>query len=102
MDTRTLRSPARQRGSAISLLLGLLVIGLLAYFALRSTSAPKKEGLGQSQMVSCEKVMSDLIQRTGGIGPEYKAGYDAAPPACKGLLPPPAALDPSARQQGDQ
>jgi len=83
----------------MSLLLALVVIGLVAYFALRASSTTKKGEMGQQQMVSCEKVVSDLIQRTGGIGPEYKAGYEAAPPACKGLLPAPAALDPASRPE---
>lgn len=97
MDARILNSPARQRGGAMSLLLALVVIGLLAYFALRANSTTKKGEMGQQQMVSCEKVMSDLIQRTGGIGPEYKAGYEAAPPACRSLLPAPGGLDPASR-----
>jgi len=97
MNTRT----SRQQGGALSLLLALLVVGLLAWFALRSNSATQGSG-NQQQLVTCEKVLGDLIQRTGGIGPDYKAGYDAAPPACKHMLPPPAALDPSRQNPGDQ
>jgi hypothetical protein len=101
MNARPFSTLVHQRGGAISLLLVLVIIGLIAYFALRGNSTTKKDAMGQQQMVSCEKVMSDLIQRTGGIGPEYKAGYDAAPPACRNLLPPPAAIEP-ARPAGDQ
>lgn len=82
----------------MSLLLALVVIGLVAYFALRGTHTATQGSGSQQQLVSCEKVLSDLIQRTGGIGPDYKAGYDAAPPACKNMLPAPAGLDPTARQ----
>ncbi len=82
----------------MSLLLVLVIIGLVAYFALRGTHTTTQGSGSQQQLVSCEKVLSDLIQRTGGLGPEYKTGYDAAPAACKNMLPPPAALDPSARQ----
>lgn len=86
----------------MSLLLALVVIGLVAYFALRGTPAATQGSGSQQQLVSCEKVLSDLIQRTGGIGPDYKAGYDAAPPACRNMLPAPAGLDPAARPTGDQ
>lgn len=86
----------------MSLLLALVVIGLIAYFALRANSTARKDQMGQQQMVSCEKVMSDLIQRTGGIGPEYKAGYEAAPAQCRSLLPAPGGLDPANRPQGEQ
>lgn len=103
MNARTFHSRLRQHGGALSLLLALAVIGLLAYFALRGTGTTTQGAGSQQQLVSCEKVLSDLIQRTGGIGPDYKAGYDAAPPACKHLLPAPAGLDPTARQaQGEQ
>ena len=102
MNARTFKSGFHQHGSALSLLIALVVIGLLAWLALRSTGTATQGGGSQQQLVSCEKVLSDLIQRTGGIGPEYKAGYDSAPPACKHLLPAPAGLDPSLRQSGDQ
>ena len=82
----------------MSLLLALVVIGLIAWFALRANSTTTKGEMGQQQLVSCEKVMSDLIQRTGGIGPDYKTGYDAAPPACRHMLPPPGAVDSPAHQ----
>ncbi len=98
MNARTFNT--RQRGGALSLLLALAIIGLLAYFALRGTGTAILSSGSQQQLVSCEKVLSDLIQRTGGIGPDYKAGYDAAPAACKHMLPPPAAIEP--RQNGDQ
>jgi hypothetical protein len=95
---RTFKSGIHQHGSALSLLIALVVIGLLAWLALRGTGTATQGAGNQQQLVSCEKVLSDLIQRTGGIGPEYKAGYDAAPPACKHLLPAPAGIDPTARQ----
>jgi hypothetical protein len=81
----------------LSLLLTLVVIGLVAYFALRglggggSTSA----GGNQQTMVNCERLASELIGRTGGIGPDYKAGYDAAPPSCRRMLPAPAGITPT-------
>ncbi len=94
---KNLRS--RQRGGMLSLLLALLVIGLLAYFAVRSHSvrqpAAGPAGAGnQQQLVLCSKLASDLVGRTGGIGADYKAGYEALPPSCRGMLPPPAGVTP--------
>lgn len=76
----------------LSLLLVLVVVGLLAYFALRPHTARQEatSAGGEQQLVSCTKLTGALIQRTGGLGPDYKAGYDALPPNCRGLLPPPA------------
>lgn len=87
--------PSRQRGGVLSLLITLLAIGLLAWFALRSFSGkPSASAPGgtQQQLVNCERAASDLVQRTGGLGPEYKKGYDALPANCRSFLPPPAAL----------
>ena len=101
MNSRTLGriGGRRQRGGALSLLLVLLIIGLVAYFALRANTTAQGSG-SQQQLVSCERVMSDLVKRTGGIGPDYKAGYDAAPEQCRKLLPPPAAITPAVPEQG--
>jgi hypothetical protein len=96
MNARTFNT--RQRGSALSLLLALVIIGLVAYFALRGTGTATQGSGSQQQLVNCERLMSDLIQRTGGIGPDYKTGYDAAPPACRHMLPPPGAVDSPAHQ----
>lgn len=83
----------------LGLLLALLVIGVLAYFTLRSyTAAPAagQAGAGsEQQLVSCTKLAGDLIQHTGGLGADYKAGYEALPPNCRALLPPPAATAPN-------
>jgi hypothetical protein len=83
------KSPARQRGGALSLLIVLLVIGLAAYFAIRSYTAKQTAPNGEQAMVNCSKAASDLVGRTGGIGPDYKAGYDALPAQCRAYLPPP-------------
>ncbi|MDR3417615.1 MAG: hypothetical protein P4L83_15670 [Nevskia sp.] len=80
-----------QRGGMISLLLGLLVLGVLVYFALRSHSATQTGAGGETQMVNCSKLANDLVARTHGIGPDYKAGYEALPPQCRSMLPPPVA-----------
>jgi len=95
---KNLRS--RQRGGMISLLLVLLAIGFLAYFALRShstsqTAAGVTDVGSQQQLVNCTRIVSDLIGRTGGIGADYKTGYDALPPNCRHMLPPPAGVTPS-------
>ena len=85
----------------LSLLLALVVIGLLAYFALRSHSAVQPgAGADQQQLVGCTKLVGDLIQHTGGIGADYKTGYDALPPNCRGMLPPPGAVSPNIPEQG--
>ena len=97
MNTRT--SARRQHGGALSLLLVLVILGLAAYFALRATTTTQGSG-SQQQLVSCERVMSDLIKRTGGIGPDYKTGYDAAPEQCRRMLPPPAGITPTVPDQG--
>ncbi len=82
----------RQHGGAISLLLGLLVIGLLAYFALRGSA---KSPTAAGAPIDCERRIGSLIQQTGGLGPAYKSGYDSLPPACQKLVPAPGALAPS-------
>ncbi len=90
----------------LALLLALLVVGLLAYFALRSHSAVQPASGAaagdQQQLVSCTKLTGDLIQRTGGLGADYKAGYEALPPNCRGLLPPPAAVAPNVPESQGQ
>jgi uncharacterized protein (UPF0333 family) len=78
-----------QRGGALSLLIVLLVIGLAAYFAIHAYTAKQAGPGGEQAMVNCSKAASDLVGRTGGIGPDYKAGYDALPAQCRGYLPPP-------------
>jgi hypothetical protein len=82
---------SQQRGGMLSLLLALLVIGLLAYFALRSHNVSPSGTGDQPQLPGCTKLAGDLVRRTGGIGPDYKAGYEALPPGCRDILPPPAA-----------
>ena len=88
----------------LSLLLALVVIGLLAYFALRSHSAaPTGTGTdNQQQLVSCTNLISGLIKRTGGIGADYKTGYEALPPNCRGMLPPPEAIAPNVPESQGQ
>jgi len=91
---------SRQHGGMISLLLVLLAIGFLAWFALRAHSASQPAAgvadVGsQEQLVSCTRIVSDLVGRTGGIGADYKTGYDALPPNCRHMLPPPAGITPS-------
>ncbi len=88
----------RQHGGALSLLLTLLAIGLLAYFALRgSASSPSAPGAP----FDCERRISSLIQQTGGLGEAYKTGYAALPPACQKLVPAPGALAPSTERAPD-
>lgn len=82
------------RGGALSLLLTLLVIGLLAWFALRALHGTGAAPATQDS-VSCEQRVSRLIAATGGVGPQAKAAYDRLPPACRRLMPDPAALAPS-------
>jgi hypothetical protein len=87
-----LPSPRRQRGGMISLLLTLLVIGFVAYFALRGIGRGAHgtdAAGGQQASVTCERAVSDLVKHTGGLGPQYESGYAALPPACQRLLPPP-------------
>ena len=88
----------------LSLLLALVVIGLLAYFALRSHGATQAVdgNSSQQQLVSCTKLIGDLVQHTGGIGADYKTGYDALPPNCRGMLPPPEAIAPNAPESQGQ
>ena len=74
------------KGGAISLLLTLLVVGLLAYLALKSTvfsheTAPNGE-------INCVNQVSALVNRTHGLGAEYRAGYETLPDDCKKLAPP--------------
>ena len=93
---------SRQQGGMLGLLLAVLVVGLLAYFALRSHSATQAVDGSQQQLVSCTKLISDLVQHTGGIGADYKAGYDALPPNCRGMLPPPAGITPNVPESQGQ
>ena len=90
--------PARrhaQRGGLLSLLLTLLALGLVAYFALRGTAGGTHPVGNDQAAVSCEQLIARLMAKTGGLGPDYKTGYDALPSSCRGLLPAPGALDPS-------
>jgi hypothetical protein len=88
----------RQHGGAISLLLTVLAIGLLAYFALRgSASSPSAAGAP----VDCERRISALIRQTAGQGDAYNTGYAALPAACQKLVPAPGTLAPSAAQTPD-
>jgi hypothetical protein len=77
----------RSRGGAISLLLTLLVIGLLAYFALKSTVF-SHETAGNGE-INCTNKVSELVNRTHGVGAEYQAGYEALPDDCRKFAPPP-------------
>ncbi|GAC1633284.1 MAG: hypothetical protein NVS9B10_28480 [Nevskia sp.] len=87
-----------QRGGLLSLLLTVLAIGAVAYFALRGT-AGGSHPLGDGQAaISCEQQISKLMAKTGGLGPEYQTGYDALPTSCRGLLPAPGALEPSPKR----
>jgi hypothetical protein len=81
---------SRQHGGMLSMLLVLVVIGLAAYFALRSHSATQTAPGGEQQLISCTKLTGDLISRTGGIGADYQKGYQALPANCRSMLPPPA------------
>lgn len=83
------------RGGALSLLLTLLVIGLLAWFALRAWHGSGAAPAAQDS-VSCEQRVSRLVAATGGVGPQAQAAYDRLPPDCRRLMPDPAALAPSA------
>ncbi len=88
----------------LGLLLALLVVGLLAYFALRSHSATQAVdgNSSQQQLVNCTKLIGDLVQHTGGIGTDYKTGYDALPQNCRGMLPPPAGITPNVPESQGQ
>lgn len=80
-----------QRGGAISLLLVLVVIGLLAYFTLRgSAKSPSAPGAP----LDCERRIGDLVKQTGGIGAAAEVAWQALPDPCKKLMPEPAALAP--------
>jgi len=88
-----------QHGGMLSLLLTLLAIGALAWFALRGTGGVIRSGVGSdAQAVTCEQQVSALIAKTGGLGPDYTRGYEALPASCRGLLPAPGSLDPSAKR----
>jgi hypothetical protein len=89
---------SHQRGGALSLLIVLLVIGVAAYFAIHAYTAKQTGPGGEQQMVNCTKTVSDLVGRTGGIGPDYKAGYDALPAQCRGYAPPPVQAPPTESQ----
>lgn len=88
-------SAGRQRGGAISLLLTLVAIGLLAYFALRGNA---KSPTAPGAPVDCERRIGALVQQTGGIGPAAQAAWQALPAECRKLMPEPAALAPSAER----
>jgi hypothetical protein len=83
----------RAQGGAISLLLTLLVIGLLAWFALRSTVFSHQTA-APAEQINCVNQVSALINRTHGIGADYQAGYEALPGDCKKLAPPPTPVLP--------
>ena len=93
---------SRQQGGMLGLLLAVLVVGLLAYFALRSHSTAQTGPGNQQQLVSCTQLIGDLIKHTGGIGADYKTGYDALPPNCRGMLPPPEAIAPNVPESQGQ
>jgi hypothetical protein len=75
------------KGGAISLLLTLLVIGLLAYFALKSTVFSHETAANGE--INCTNQVSGLVNRTHGVGAEYQAGYAALPDDCKKFAPAP-------------
>ena len=77
----------RARGGAISLLLTLLAIGLLAYFALKSTVFSRETAANGE--INCTNKVSELVNRTHGVGAEYQAGYEALPDDCRKFAPPP-------------
>ncbi len=86
-----------QRGGMLSLLAALLVLGLVAYFALRGYGGTHSGDTGNSAaagapQVACTQRITELMQRTGGLGPDYKTGYAALPHECQQMTPPPAAL----------
>lgn len=90
------RTGRRERGGMLSLLLTLLAIGALAYFMLHGRGGGGSTELGSgASAISCEQRISKLVSSTGGQGPAYKAGYEALPSSCRGLLPAPGALEPS-------
>lgn len=89
--------PWGQRGGMLGLLIALLAVGLLAWLALRSFSGSSPSTAGApagQQAVLCTQRITELVQRTGGIGPDYQAGYEALPRECQKLTPPPAATNP--------
>ena len=92
------QSSRRQRGGALSLLIVVLVIGVAAYFAIHAYTAKQAGPGGEQEMVNCTKAASDLVGRTGGIGPDYKAGYEALPAQCRSYLPPPVQAPPAEPQ----
>jgi hypothetical protein len=101
MPLRTPSNRSTQTGNAISLLLGLLAVGLLFYFMLKPghSTAPAAGGdVGAppagANMVSCEQQVAKLVQTTGGIGSEAQAAYDKLPPQCQRMMPNPAASAP--------
>ena len=82
----------RQHGGMLSLLLTLLAIGAIGYFALKSRSGGHSD---TGTALGCEPRIAALVRDTGGVGAQAQAAYDALPAECRKLLPNPAALAPT-------
>jgi hypothetical protein len=86
-------APVRQAGGAISLLLGVLVLGVVLYILLKpgGGAAGNTGASTDRQLLNCEQRVAPLMAQTHGIGEDYRSGYEALPLECRKLVPPPAA-----------
>ncbi len=102
MSTRRIRmpNPRAVRGGALSLLLALVALGAILYFAL-SSKPGVHSGSDSGNAVNCEPLIAALVRDTGGVGAAAQAAYDQLPAECRKLLPSPAALAPSPERAPD-
>ncbi|MDB5985772.1 MAG: hypothetical protein JWR16_825 [Nevskia sp.] len=82
----------------LSLLLTLIAIGAIAYFALKSGSGGHSDS---GAALDCEPRIAALVRDTGGVGAAAQAAYDQLPAECRKLLPNPASLAPSPERAPD-
>ena len=97
-------NPRAVRGGALSLLLALVALGAILYFALSSKPGVHSGSVGGSDSgnaVNCEPLISALVRDTGGAGAAAQAAYDQLPAECRKLLPSPASLAPSPERAPD-
>ena len=85
------RSRSSQSGNILSLLLGLILLLVVLYFAFKP-GTPHTDG---ALALNCEPLIKTLVQNTGGVGPQAQQAYAQLPPECRKLLPDPAMLAPT-------